>query len=66
MIREEYERWLAEICSTNVEKFQTVKNNGNRSENNRMSDVVSEYFTAIRKLRIGLVKVRQLAQIEFK
>ena len=62
----EYERWLAEICSTNVEKFQTVKNNGNRSENNRVSDMVSEYFTAIRKLRIGLAKVRQLAQIEFK
>ena len=62
----EYERWLAEVCSTNVEKFQTNKNNGNRSENNRMSDMVSEYFTAIRKLRIGLAKIRQFAQIEFK
>ena len=62
----EYERWLAEICSTNVEKFQTVKHNGNRSENNRMSDAVREYFTAIRKIRIGLAKVRQVTQIEFK
>ena len=62
----EYERWLAEVCSTNVENFQRVKNNGTRSENNRMSDMVSEYFTAIRKLRIGLAKVRQLTQIEFK
>ena len=62
----EYERWLAEVCSTNVENFQRVKSNGSRSENNRMSDTVSEYFTAIRKLRIGLAKVRQLTQIEFK
>lgn len=62
----EYERWLAEVCSTNVENFQRVKSNGSRSEVNRMSDAVSEYFTAIRKLRIGLAKVRQLAQIEFK
>ena len=62
----EYERWLAEICSANVENFQRVKNNGSRSENNLMSDMVSEYFTAIRKLRIGLAKVRQLTQIEFK
>lgn len=62
----EYERWLAEVCSTNVENFQRVKSNGSRSENNRMGDMVSEYFTAIRKLRIGLAKVRQLTQIEFK
>ena len=62
----EYERWLAEVCSTNVENFQRVKSNGSRSENNRMSDMVSEYFTAIRKLRIGLAKVRQTADIEFK
>ena len=66
MIREEYERWLAEVCSTNVENFQRVKSNGSRSENNRMSDMVSEYFTAVRKLRIGLAKVRQLSNIEFK
>ncbi len=62
----EYERWLAEVCSTNVENFQRVKSNGSRSENNRMGDMVSEYFTAIRKIRIGLAKVRQLTQIEFK
>ena len=62
----EYERWLAEVCSTNVENFQRVKSNGSRSENNRMSDMVSEYFTAVRKLRIGLAKVRQLSNIEFK
>ena len=62
----EYERWLAEICSTNVENFQRVKSNGSRSENNRMSDMVSEYFTAIRKLRVGLAKVRQTTDIEFK
>lgn len=62
----EYERWLAEICSTNVENFQRVKNNGSRSENSKMSDAVSEYFTAVRKLRIGLAKARQLTQIEFK
>ena len=62
----EYERWLAEVCSTNVENFQRTKSNGSRSENNKMSDAVSEYFTAVRKLRIGLAKIRQLTQIEFK
>lgn len=62
----EYERWLAEVCSTNVENFQRIKSNGSRSENNKMSDAVSEYFTAVRKLRIGLAKIRQLTQIEFK
>ncbi|MBR2373312.1 MAG: hypothetical protein IKA87_03680 [Lentisphaeria bacterium] len=62
----EYERWLADITSENADKFQRTKNNGTRSEVERMNTMVSEYFTAIRMLRIALVKIRQNTKIEFK
>lgn len=62
----EYERWLADIASTNAEKFQNGKNNGSRSEVEKMNTLVSEYFTAIRMLRIGLVKLRQNTKLDFK
>ena len=62
----EYERWLAEVCSGNAEKFQRSKNNGSKSEAEKMNNLVGEYFTAVRKLRIGLAKIRQNTNIEFK
>lgn len=62
----EYERWLAEIIAANMDKFLSKKNNGSDSEQNKMNDMVSSYFNAIKNLRMGLVKIRQQTKIEFK
>lgn len=62
----EYERWLADITSENAEKFQNKKNNGSKSEVERMNVLVSEYFTAIRLLRLGLAKLRQQTKFTYK
>lgn len=62
----EYERWIAEVTAENMDKFLSRKNNGTESERNKMNDAVSEYMTAIQKIRIGLVKIRQQVKIEFK
>ena len=62
----EYERWLADMTSGNAEKFHNLKNNGSRSEVEKMNVLVSEYFTAINQLRFGLAKIRQKTKLNFK
>ena len=62
----EYERWLAETISANMDSFLSKKHNGSDSEFARVNDMVSSYLSSIKKLRIGLVKVRQKAKLEFK
>ena len=62
----EYERWIAEVTAGNMDKFLSKKNNGSESECNKMNDAVSEYMTAVQKIRIGLVKIRQQTKIQFK
>ena len=49
-----------------MDKFLSKKNNGSESEQNKMNDAVSEYMTAVQKIRIGLVKIRQQTKIQFK
>ena len=62
----EYERWLAETISANMDSFLSKKHNGSDSEFARVNDMVSSYLSSIKKLRIGLVKVRQKTKLEFK
>jgi hypothetical protein len=62
----EYERWLAEIVAENMDKFLSKKHNGSDSERDKMNDMVSSYFSAIKNLRMGLVKTRQQTKTEFK
>ena len=62
----EYERWIAEVTAGNMDKFLNLKNNGSESERNKMNDAVNEYMSAVQKIRIGLVKLRQQTKIEFK
>ena len=62
----EYERWVAEIVAANMDKFISRKNNGSDSERDKMNDQVSIYLTAVKNIRIGLVKIRQQTKLEFK
>ena len=62
----EYERWVAEVVASNMDKFIGKKNNGSDSERDKMNDQVSVYLTAVKNIRIGLVKIRQQTKLEFK
>ena len=62
----EYERWVAEVVASNMDKFIGKKNNGSDSERDKMNDQVSIYLTAVKNIRIGLVKIRQQTKLEFK
>ena len=62
----EYERWVAEVVASNMDKFISKKNNGSDSERDKMNDQVSVYLTAVKNIRIGLVKIRQQTKLEFK
>lgn len=62
----EYERWVAEVVASNMDKFVSKKNNGSDSERDKMNDQVSIYLTAVKNIRIGLVKIRQQTKQEFK
>ena len=82
----EYERWLAERISENMDIFisrnsrffrktPASRNSGksNRrykgfssNEHLKVHESVSQYLTAIKELRLGLVKARQLTNIEYK
>ena len=62
----EYERWLSQVVASNMDKFLGKRNNGSDSERDKMNDMVSVYLTAVKNIRIGLVKIRQQTKIEFK
>lgn len=79
----EYERWLSERMTENLEKFVSrnsrfFRNNvttGKKrrsykgfssNEHEKVHNCVSEYLVAIKEIRLGLVKARQLTNIEFK
>ena len=74
----EYERWLAERISANIEAFERanakfmnprskVRYKGfSSNEAEKVQSSVGAYLDAVRKIRIGLVKVRQQIKMEFK
>ena len=83
----EYERWLAERISENLDTFvsrnsrffrntPSSRKSGRRDtkrykgfssdEHLKVHSSVSQYLTAIKELRLGLVKARQLTNIEYK
>ena len=62
----EYERWLSQVVASNMDKFLGKRNNGSDSERDKMNNMVSVYLTAVKDIRLGLVKIRQQTKIEFK
>lgn len=62
----EYERWLSQVVASNMDKFLGKRNNGSDSERDKMNNMVSVYLTAVKDIRLGLVKIRQKTKMEFK
>ncbi len=62
---DDYENWLHEVCTDNLDKFSS-RRSVSAVQEREFERLVAQYFDTLTSLRMALVKLRQQSGLEFK
>ncbi len=61
-----YEKWLTDICSKNLDKYSWSSSKKKRGQDKPLEEVVGQYFSALLELRMTIVQLRQSYKGKFE